>query len=161
MTIPMPGTVKIRLYSPLLHREHREHWITISGLTVETPGGVLIEYSADVQIIDFGPEHWRCLWTAGIAQGSGLATTLSHRQSASGQPSHRGAGRDVHLLILSRIGGDELPCRISQSSATTLTELRYKVGSRAGRPDAFPRSARSAIARRFYVRYRSRAPPEQ
>ena len=142
MTIPMRGTVKIRRYSPLLHREHREPWITISGLTVETPGGVLLECSRGVQIIDFGPERGGCLRTAKIAQGAGLATTLSHRQSASGQPSHPGAGPDVHLLILSRIGGDELPCRTSHSSATTLTELRYKFGSRAGRPDAFPRSAR-------------------
>src|ERR1700686_453868 len=58
-----------------------------------------------------------CLRTVGSAHGSSLATTLSHtRQSASGQPSHPGAGRDVHLLILSRIGGDELPCRKSHSS---------------------------------------------
>jgi hypothetical protein len=36
--------------------EHREHWINISGLTVETPEGVLIECSGGVQIIDCSPE---------------------------------------------------------------------------------------------------------
>jgi hypothetical protein len=56
MTIPMRGTVRIRVYSPPLHTEHREPWITISGLTVEAAGGVLIECSGGVQIIDFSPE---------------------------------------------------------------------------------------------------------
>jgi len=104
MTIPMPGTVKIRLYSPLLHREHREHWITISGLTVETPGGVLIEWSAGVQIIDFGPEHWRLPVDRWNRAGIGSCHDTIAPPISVGQPSHRGAGRDVHLLIVARIG---------------------------------------------------------
>ena len=50
--MPTPAYASIQPYCI----EHRDHWINISGLTVETPGGVLIECGGGVQIIDFSPE---------------------------------------------------------------------------------------------------------
>ena len=50
--VPTPAYASIQRYCI----EHREHWVNIPKLTVETPGGVVIEYSGGVQIIDFSPE---------------------------------------------------------------------------------------------------------
>ena len=49
---PTPAYASIQPYCI----EHRDHWINISGLTVQTPSGVLIECSGGIQIIDFSPE---------------------------------------------------------------------------------------------------------
>jgi len=49
---PTPAYASIQPYCI----EHRDHWVNISGLTVETPSGVPIECSGGIQIIDFSPE---------------------------------------------------------------------------------------------------------
>jgi len=36
--------------------EHRDCWENISGLNVETPGGVAIECSGGIQIVDLSPD---------------------------------------------------------------------------------------------------------
>ena len=50
--IPTPA------YNSIQHHciEHRDRWISISELRVETPEGLTIECSGGVQIIDFSPE---------------------------------------------------------------------------------------------------------
>jgi hypothetical protein len=50
--VPTPAYASIQRYCI----EHREHWVNIPRLTVETLEGVLIECSGGVQIIDFSPE---------------------------------------------------------------------------------------------------------
>lgn len=49
---PTPAYASIQPYCI----EHRDHWISISGLTVQTPSGVPIECSGGIQIIDFSAE---------------------------------------------------------------------------------------------------------
>jgi hypothetical protein len=50
--VPTPAYISIQPYCI----QHRDHWKFIPGLTVQEPGGVPIECSGGIQIVDFSPE---------------------------------------------------------------------------------------------------------
>jgi hypothetical protein len=50
--VPTPAYASIQSYCI----KHREHWVSIPGLKIWVAGGVPIECSGGVQIIDFSPE---------------------------------------------------------------------------------------------------------
>ena len=50
--VPTPAYASIQSYCI----KHREHWVSIPGLTVWVAGAAPIECSGGVQIIDFSPE---------------------------------------------------------------------------------------------------------